>query len=69
MVVKAKALDVDIANVVNDVAQVCGGDLAPVYEKFKMKDEFRFVIRSYIKSHFIRDTLIVFTILHALGSK
>ena len=42
--VKAKASDVDIANVVNNVAQACGGDLAPVYDKYKMKDEFRFVL-------------------------
>ena len=43
--VKAKASDVDIANVVNNViAQACGSDLAPVFDKYKMRDEFRFVL-------------------------
>ena len=56
--VKAKASDVDIANVVNNVAQACGGDLAPVYEKYKMKDEFRFALIMNILS-FVHDMLSI----------
>ena len=43
VVVKTKASSADCFEVMNNIAQACGGDLAPVYEKFKrMKDEFRF---------------------------
>ena len=48
VVVKTKAPSADCFEVINNIAKACGGDLAPVYEKFKrMKDEFRFEFRHH----------------------
>ena len=42
VVVKAKAAPAVCFEAINNVVQACGGDIAPVYEKFKQRDEFRF---------------------------
>ena len=44
MVMKSKATDVESCNLVNLLAQGCGLELACLYELFKLKTGFKYVV-------------------------
>ena len=41
VVIKAKATDLEICNMLNKIAQGCGGELADIYDDFKLQTGFR----------------------------